>query len=196
LNWINKLFGYKKEEPQQHIGTRSLKGDVRLDFIMRTSDAGPLGLECKNVRHWMYPHVEEISETLDKCLSLDAVPVLIARRIPFATFAVFSKCGFIFHQTYNQLFPASFAELASKVSDKSLLGYHDIRVGNAPDARLLKFITVNLATIAADARAKFEAHKDLLEPYANNEMPYEEFAGRVLRRWRGENEDGPPFEVP
>jgi hypothetical protein len=187
---------YKKEEPQQHIGTRSLKGDVRLDFILRTPDAGPLGLECKNVRHWMYPHVEEISETLDKCISLDAIPVLIARRIHYATFAVFSKCGFIFHQTYNQLFPSSFAELASKASDKNMLGYHDIRVGNTPDARLLKFITVDLPKIAAAARAKFNAHKDLLEPYANDEMPYDEFAGRVLRRWRGENEDGPIVEVP
>jgi hypothetical protein len=54
---------YKKEEPLQHIGTRSLAGDQRLDFILRTKDAGPLGIECKNVRHWMYPHVEEISET-------------------------------------------------------------------------------------------------------------------------------------
>lgn len=86
---------YKKEEPQQHIGTRSLKGDVRLDFILRTPDAGPLGLECKNVRHWMYPHVEEITETLDKCLSLDAIPVLIARRIHFATFTVFKMRCYI-----------------------------------------------------------------------------------------------------
>lgn len=71
-----------------------------------------------------------------------------------------------------------------------MLGYHDIRVGNNPDPRLLKFVTVNLPKIAADARAKFDAHKNLLEPYANGEMPYDEFAGRVLRRGRGESEDG------
>lgn len=187
---------YKKEEPLQHIGTRSLKGGERLDFILRTSDAGPLGIECKNVRHWMYPHVEEITETLSKCLALDAVPVFIARRIPFATFAVLSKCGFIIHETYNQLFPASFAELAAKASDKNLLGYHDIRIGNTPDARLVKFVTINLPKIAADARSKFDAHKDLLEPYVNREMAYDEFAARVLRRWRGESEDGPLVELP
>jgi hypothetical protein len=60
---------YSKEEPQRHIGIRSMKGNERLDFILRTKDAGPLGIECKNVRHWMYPHVEEISETLRKCLA-------------------------------------------------------------------------------------------------------------------------------
>jgi hypothetical protein len=185
---------YSKEEPPRHIGIRSLPGKTTLDFLFLTPDAGPLGVECKNVRHWMYPHVEEISETLSKCLALDAVPVFIARRIPYATFAVFSKCGFIFHQTYNQLFPASSAELAAKAKDKTLLGYHDIRLGNIPDARLIKFVTVNLPSIAAAARAKFDAHKDLLEPYANNEMRYDEFATRLLRRWRGQDEDGPHIE--
>jgi hypothetical protein len=181
---------YSKEEPPRHIGIRSLPGKASLDFILRTPDAGPLGIECKNVRHWMYPHVEELSETLAKCLALNTVPVFIARRIPFPTFTLLSKCGFIFHQTYNQLFPSAFAELAAKARDKNALGYHDIRTGNAPDARLQKFIAVNLLTVAADARTKFDAHRDLLEPYANSEMPYEEFAGRVLRRWRGEEEDG------
>jgi hypothetical protein len=182
---------YKKEEPPQHIGIKSLQGSERLDFILRTTDAGPLGFECKNVRHWMYPHVPEIKETLRKCLALDAVPVFIARRIPFVTFAVLSKCGFVVHQTYNQLFPAAFAAIADQVRDKMNLGYHDIRTGNEPDGRLVKFITVNLPLIAKEAREKFEAHKDLLEPYASQKMPYQEFAARVLRRWRGEDEDGP-----
>jgi hypothetical protein len=144
----------------------------------------------KNVRHWMYPHVPEITETLRKCLALDAVPVFIARRIPFVTFAVLSKCGFIVHQTYNQIFPAADAALADQVQNKKTLGYHDVRVGNAPDARLLKFMTINLPKIAAGARAKFEAHKDLLEAYALGPMLYQEFAARVVRRWRGQNEDG------
>jgi hypothetical protein len=182
---------YKKEEPPQHIGTRSLRGSERLDFILRLPDAGPLGIECKNVRHWMYPHVPEIKETLRKCVALNAVPVFIARRIPFVTFAVLGKCGFVIHQTYNQLFPSADANTAQKVRDKNLLGYHDVRTGNAPDARLMKFITVNLPTIAAESRAKFEDNKDLLEAYSNGQMPYEEFVARVLRRYRGENEDGP-----
>jgi hypothetical protein len=29
--------------------------------------------------------------------------------------------------------------LAAKVRDKMLLGYHDVRLGNQPDARLVKF---------------------------------------------------------
>jgi hypothetical protein len=182
---------YKKEEPPQHIGVRALKGAERLDFILRTRDAGPFGFECKNVRHWMYPHVPEIVETIRKCVALDAVPVFIARRIPYVTFAILSKCGFIVHQTYNQLLPTSAADLAAKVRDKTMLGYHDVRTGNQPDARLLKFVTVNLPKIAVEARAKFDAHIDLLDSYASGRMDYEQFAARVLRRWRGQDENWP-----
>lgn len=145
----------------------------------------------------MYPHVGEIRALLVKCLTLDAVPVLIARRIHYSTFAVYSKCGMIVHQTYNQLFPQSDEALATKLRDKTLLGYHDIRLGNQPDARLIKFVTVNLPMVAAEARKKFREHEDLLTAYADGAMEYEEFAARVLRRWRGENEDGvPPDDDP
>lgn len=143
----------------------------------------------------MYPHVREIRELLVKCIALDAVPVLIARRIHFSTFVVYSKCGVIVHQTYNQLMPTSDAVLAGELRDKTLLGYHDIRLGNQPDARLVKFITVNLPKVAGEARAKFREYGDLLEAYADGSKEYEEFAGRVLRRWRGENEDGPAGDI-
>jgi hypothetical protein len=66
---------------------------------------------------------------------VDAVPVLIARRIPFVTFRLLSPCGFIIHQTYNQLLPQSESALAAQLREKTLLGYHDIRVGNDPDTR-------------------------------------------------------------
>jgi hypothetical protein len=56
-------------------------------------------------------------------------------------------------------------------------------------------VTVNLPKIALAARQKFEAHKDLIEPYTTGAMVYEEFAARVLRRSRGENEDG-EFQSP
>ena len=181
---------YEKEEPPQHIGAKSLPGDQRLDFMLRTSDAGYLGIECKNVRHWMYPHVEEIKETLRKCIELDAVPVLIARRIPFVTFHVLAKCGLIVHQTYNQLLPATEDALAAKVKDKRLLGYHDVRTTNEPDARLLKFITTNLPAVALAARERFKENVDLLWRFAWDNMAYEEFSARVLRRFNGEDEDG------
>jgi hypothetical protein len=104
---------------------------------------------------------------------------------------VLGKCGLIIHQTYNQLLPSSEAELAAKVRDKTLLGYHDVRTTNQPDARLVKFITQNLPAVAPAARAKFDEYADLLWDFAFGEKEYIEFSARVLRRSRGENEDGP-----
>ena len=180
---------YKKEEPPQHIGKKALPGAQNLDFLFRHPEAGPLGIECKNVREWLYPDRDEISELLVKCLALDCVPVLIARRIPFVTFRLLSTCGVIMHQTYNQLFPASEPELAARARDKNLLAYHDIRTGNIPDDRLLKFITVNMPLVAVDARDKFDTYKDLLSAFASGDMAYEEFAARVRRRRDGVEED-------
>ena len=189
---------YSKEEPQQHIGARALHGAQRLDFLVRHPQAGYLGLECKNTRPWLYPHDEDIKEMLVKCLALDVVPVIIARRIPFVTFKLLSTCGAIIHQTYNQLLPSSEAALAEQASNKDLLGYHDIRLGNTADARMIKFIGQNMPLVAVDARAKYDEFKDLLESFATGDMPYDEFAGRVRRRSHGEAEDFdedqyPPF---
>lgn len=180
---------YKKDEPPQHIGRRSLPGKQNLDFTIRHPTARTLGVECKNVRPWLYPHDGDILEPLRKCLALDAVPVIIGRRIPYVTFAVLSRCGVLMHQCYNQLLPTSAADIAAQAKQKDLLGYHDIRIGNEPDARLLKFISVNLPDIADAARAKFDEYKDLLDGYVNGGMGYVEFAGRTGRRARGEAED-------
>jgi hypothetical protein len=180
---------YKKEEPPQHLGSRQLEGDKRLDFLVLAPAGNWLGFECKNIREWLYPDREEVRETIRKCLRLDCVPVIIARRIPYVTFRLLRPCGVILHQTYNQLFPASEQNLADRASHKRNLGYHDIRVGNAPDARLLKFIGQNLLAVAEDAASRFEEYKDLLAGFVADDTGYEEFAARVRRRERGLNED-------
>jgi hypothetical protein len=190
---------YSKDEPPQHIGARTLPGKQNLDFLVRHPTAKMLGIECKNIRTWLYPHDNEILETLRKCLTLDIVPVIIARRIPYVSFVVLSRCGVLMHQCYNQVLPASAADVAAQAKQKDLLGYHDIRTGNEPDSRLLKFITENLPNIADAARVKFDEYKDLLDDYANNRMGYDEFVGRASRRSRGEPEDfdyneHPPYE--
>lgn len=180
---------YSKEEPPQSVSGRRLDGHQRLDFLLRDPKAGWVGIEAKNVREWLYPDREEIAELLSKAVTLDCVPVLIGRRIPFVTFKVLSPCGVVFHQTYNQLLPLTNRELAEKAKDKQLLGYHDIRIGNEPDKRLLKFIGSNLPQVLPDARKRFDEYKDLVEPFANKTMRYKEFAARVRRRSKGMNED-------
>jgi hypothetical protein len=162
---------YLKEEPPTSISGLTIPGKKHLDFLLLLQHDRS-GIEAKNIREWLYPHAAEIKELLLKCCAIDAIPVLISRRIPFITFRVLNSCGVIVHQTYNQRFPESDEALAEKAKDKHLLGYHDIRLGNEPDARLLKFIGENLPKVLPAARQRFDSTKDLLRAYAESEIPY------------------------
>jgi hypothetical protein len=128
------------------------------------------GLEVKNYRTWLYPHSPEIRELLWKCSDIDAVPVLVSRRIPFITFRLLNLSGGIVHQTYNQLYPAADAGLAQMVKQKNLLGYHDVRVGNEPDARLVKFLCTDLPRLKEDAKPEFMKYRDVHLAYGKGKL--------------------------
>ena len=180
---------YSKLDELSAVGSRSLPGDMRLDFILMHPVAGTVGIEAKNIREWLYPDRDEIRELLLKCTAIDAVPVLVARRIQFATFRLLSRCGVVLHEQFNQLVPSTAQAIADQARHKALLGYHDIRLGNMPDARLLKFIQVNLPAALPDARLRFDRYYDLLRDYGTGAIGYAEFAARVRRRHHGTNED-------
>ena len=76
------------------------------------------------------------------------------------------------------------AALADSARDKSLLGYHDVRLGNEPDARLTKFVGVNLPEHLDQARNRFDSSKDVLARYAAEEMSNEQFSGYLTRLLR------------
>lgn len=177
---------YKKEEPPSSISGRTCTG--KLDFLLLCS-GDLIGVELKNIREWLYPDRKEVREFIEKCVALDALPVLIARRIPFVTFKVLNSCGIIIHQTYNQLYANADAAIAAKARDKHLLGFHDIRIGNLPDKRMLKFVNHNLPGLVPEMRQRFNVFKDLLQGFVSNELKYPEFAARVRRRTEGTNED-------
>lgn len=180
---------YSKEEPPSGLSGNLIPNGKKLDFVVVTGEAGFVGIEAKNVREWLYPNRDEVRDLLLKCCYANAVPVLIGRRIPFVTFKLLNACGAIVHQTYNQLYPSADSQLAGQAANKDLLGYHDIRVGNQPDGRLVKFFHTNLPNVVDEARLKFDAFKDLVEPFARNSISYAEFAGRVRRRLQGTTED-------
>lgn len=176
---------YAKEETR-NLNGRSL-GKRALDFIAATG-GDFCGIEAKNIRAWLYPNEPEIRAAIGKARTLDVVPVIIARRIPFVTFKVLGACGVVLHETYNQRMADADAHIAALAQDKRLLGYHDIRVGNVPDARLNRFVSTNLPGLVATARARLDRFGDLLDAFAQG-MEYAEFAGRVRRRQFGWSED-------
>jgi len=173
---------YKKIEPPSILSGKSIPGGKQLDFLVHQDGSSYAGLELKNLREWLYPDRSEIRELLLKCCSLDVVPVLVARRIHFSTFAILNPCGLVTHETYNQLYPYSNLALAEQVKDKDLLGYHDVRVGNTPDERLTRFISTNLPGLLRAARKRFDLMKDLLDSYGNERIDYSSFAQQVKLR--------------
>jgi len=154
--------------------------------------AGAAGIEAKNTREWLYPDRQEIRDLLLKCCAIDAVPVLLARRLSYSTFSILHRTGVIVHETYNQRYPYADADLAELARHKDLLGYFDIRVGNEPDSRLDTFLHANLPLLIPPARARFEEYRDLLAKYAHAQVSYPEFAWRVRQRATGKDEDEPP----
>jgi hypothetical protein len=177
---------YSKEEVK-NVSGKSL-GAKSLDFIALVN--GQLcGIEVKNVRPWYYAHDPDLREAIGKALTLGAMPVFIARRIQYVTFRVFGTCGVIMHETYNQRMASYDEPLAKKASHKDLLGYHDIRAHNEPDARLQKFVDSTLPSLLENAARRLENYKDLLHAFAFEEMAYAEFAARVRRREAGTKED-------
>ena len=181
---------YQKEEPPSAFSGRATPKNRKLDFLIVSDEFGLTGIEVKNKREWIYSRHKSLRDLLGKCCHLDAVPVLIARRIQFSTFAVFNPCGLVIHQTYNQRYPESEFELAQKAKDKTLLGYYDIHLGNEPDIRLNRFIRENLPKLLPKSRRQFDKFKDLLWEYANEKMSYEKFVWQVRRRKAGQPEDG------
>jgi hypothetical protein len=178
---------YQKEEPPSSASGRTMIG--RADFVLATRDSGLAAVEVKNLREWLYPDRSEIRELLGKAVAINAVPVLIARRIPYVTFRLLNPCGVVIHQTYNQRFADADAALADKARHKDMLGFHDIRLGNLPDARLTKFVQHNLPLVLPAARERFDENRDLLAAFASGGTDYTEFAARVRRRVQGTNED-------
>lgn len=168
---------YKKVEPQRVISGR-LTEKGPLDFVSFESGVG--GIEVKNYRTWLYPDSQEVQDLLWKCGSVGAVPVLIARRVPFVTFRLLNLSGGLVHQNYNQLYAEADADLAVLVRDKNLLGYHDVRTGNVPDGRMLKFVVEQLPGLIAEKRELFARFQEIHAAYGCGDMKYSEWVGRIL----------------
>jgi hypothetical protein len=178
---------YMKNDPDFVSGIHIRGG--RLDYILFHPEAGPMGIEVKNIREWIYPDRSIVKALLAKCIQVNAVPVIVARRISYSTYSLLTDCGVVVHQFYNQLYPYADENLANLVRQKLSLGYFDVRVGNAPDARMQRFFTLNLPAVAKEARRKFDEHLETISAYAETRMSYKEFTARIRGRFEEEPEE-------
>lgn len=174
---------YPKEDPPGFLNGKYLSNKrQKLDFVVYHPEAGWAGIEAKNIREWIHPGHNYTRALIKKSLDLDCVPILVARRFQYSLFSVLFPCGLMLHQNFNQLLPEADRALADQAKDKRLLGYHDIRVGNQPDKRLIKFITIDLPQGLPKARRRFDENKDLLEAFVNDGIDLAELTALVRQR--------------
>jgi hypothetical protein len=140
------------------------------------------GIEVKNYRTWLYPDTTEVKEMLWKCADIGAVPVLMARRVPFITFRLLNLSGCLVYQHYKQLYAKADSDLADLVRDKDLLGYHDVRAGNEPDGRMSRFVGELLPDLIGDARPRFEVFRGVHHAYGRGDLNYASWVRLILER--------------
>ncbi len=160
---------YFKAQPPKAIGRHSTIKEA--DFLLFGYDAGPLCIECKNYREWLYPSHEIIKELIIKSTDLNAVPVLIYRRIHYTTITNLLKpAGIIAHESYHQYYPADKAALAADAKNRRLLGFTDILASEEPHPRTTKFIFETLPTIINQMAATWNKNKTALREYAEGQI--------------------------
>ncbi|HXE75044.1 MAG TPA: hypothetical protein VNN18_05320 [Candidatus Xenobia bacterium] len=126
-----------------------------------------VGAEAKNLREWLYPESVEIWNLLSKCHSIDALPVLVARKLPYVTYLLFKKVGILGYQTHFQYFhPQLTAELES-IKRVDGLGFKDIRTSLGPDLNLTRYIQNVLPRNLEDFKQRFLAAKPLVLKYCS-----------------------------
>lgn len=165
----NKQNRYDKVQPPKQIGPHKTLKEA--DFIQFGHAAGPLCIECKNYRQWLYPHETMIKELIVKSYELCAIPVLVARRIHYSTRTNFLQpAGIIAHESLYHYYPADEVELAAKVSHKRSLGFTDVVASEEPHPRTQKFFQALLPKIVPQMAPRWNANREILLEYAQGEV--------------------------
>jgi hypothetical protein len=126
-----------------------------------------IGIEAKNIREWVYPMTAEVWLMIAKCLTLDALPLLVARKIGYLTRAVFAKLGIMGFEVHRQVFHPDVAHLLVDIQHTDRLGYKDVVVMPArPYGPLAAFVQSALAVNLLANRLKWTHHRALLEEFA------------------------------
>lgn len=148
--------------------SQNIPPDRPLDFVVDIN-ATRFGGEAKNYREWLYPDSVEIWSSISKCCEINAVPVLITRKLPYVTYLLFRNVGMVGYQTHFQFFHPAVAPELLRVASIDGLGYKDIRCVMDPDANLLRFFQTTLPRIGPEFATRFSKNKKLLAQFADSQ---------------------------
>jgi hypothetical protein len=191
-----KTGRYAKDRPPKSIGNRKTEKDP--DFIQYGHDSGPLFIECKNRREWLYPGHGLIKSTIIGACDLGCTPVLIQRRLHYTTITnLLRPAGIIAHESYFQYYPTDKAEIAAAVKSRRSLGFTDVIATEEPHSRTIKFFNDTLPKIVDQMTERWNRNKNALLAYANGEIHlaqlYNAIGSPAAGKWQErDDEDTPP----
>ncbi len=130
-------------------------------------DGRRVGVEAKNIRGWLYPADKEIWEVLRKCVSEDAQPLLVARKLHWLTFRVFSEIGAMGFEFHRQVYSERTAPLLVDIQHTDRLGFKDV-IARPIEAYppLVRFLDTTLRKNIPEFSRRWNEHRPLVEEYA------------------------------
>jgi hypothetical protein len=165
----NKHGRYQKKQPPKHLGDSQTQKEA--DFIIIGHADGPIVVECKNVREWLYPNSSLIKELIVKSYELGGQPLMIHRRIHYSAISnLLMPAGIMAHESLFQYYPADQIEIAQAVAHKRSLGFTDIRASEVPEQRTQNFFSEILPQIAPKMAARWDQNKENLYRFAKAEI--------------------------
>ncbi len=159
------VVGSPDRPPDQALVFNGVRLEKALDLILVGRDGTPVAIEEKNLREWLGPAGREVWALIGKALHIDGLPVLICRKVTYDMFFFFKRIGALAFPMHTQLFPLEFSERLAEVKHKDGLGFADIRFGDQPPDRLVRFLNDTLPRILPERIAAFRRHAGLLAEY-------------------------------
>jgi hypothetical protein len=221
--WITESPGYCSEVLERAI-TASFQRTGFYERLERIPVDAPLddvyafnghriGVEAKNVREWIYPMSGRVWVMVRKCLEIDAVPLLVCRKVGYLTHVFFSRLGMLAFEVHRQVFSPLVEPYLVHIRHTDELGYKDVITidPTQPLPHLVTFLTKTLPAHIEDYHERWRSNRELMRYFAvemglgdprmsdpQRERHYRAFASAVLYPPREEeaDPDDPDDEVP
>lgn len=139
-------------------------------------------IEVKNLREWLSAQSEEVWNLIGRALRVEAVPVLITRKILGLSFYIFQRIGLLAWQLHFQFFPPETEDEVADIRDKDGLGFSDIRCSDNPPPTLVRYFGHHLPRLVPAARDRFLASREILSRYAIDEALEHDIPGPTRSR--------------
>jgi hypothetical protein len=130
-----------------------------------TPDVGAVLVEVKNKREWIYHDAWEVWYHIRNAIAMDAVPVIVARRIAETTFRyVCARVGLLGIEMRAQYSPPSFRPKLEAVTRVDALDFFDLRFSLVPGPRLVRKVAALKAEVG-QAKSRLRVAAPIITPY-------------------------------